>query len=156
MEKRVVFLGEAMPHEAGQILSIDDSCPDDLLRRFFELGISKGARVVVDSIAPLGDPISIRIKGYTLSLRRSEANLVKVALDRFSLVRALPGETVAVESVHGVALSSLLAAKGIREGTALEVADNRGPVFVRLAGSSSSPIRLGKGQASKVIVRKTG
>lgn len=43
-----------------------------------EMGCIPGEEVVVEQIAPLGDPISIRIAGYSLSLRRSEAKQVIV------------------------------------------------------------------------------
>jgi Fe2+ transport system protein FeoA len=42
-------------------------------RRLLEMGIIPGVRVAVNRVAPLGDPIDLLVKGYHLSLRRSEA-----------------------------------------------------------------------------------
>lgn len=41
-----------------------------------EMGCIPGELVIVEQIAPLGDPISIRIAGYSLSLRKNEANQI--------------------------------------------------------------------------------
>ena len=49
-------------------------------RRIVDMGLTAGSVVVVERIAPLGDPIEVRIRGYQLSLRRSEAARISVAL----------------------------------------------------------------------------
>lgn len=45
-------------------------------RRLFDMGITPGAVVYLRKKAPLGDPIEITLRGYELTLRKSEANLV--------------------------------------------------------------------------------
>ena len=47
-------------------------------RRLFDMGITPGAEVFLRKKAPLGDPIEITIRGYELTLRKSEAVCVKV------------------------------------------------------------------------------
>jgi Fe2+ transport system protein FeoA len=47
-------------------------------RRYLELGLVKGETVCAERVAPLGDPLAYRIKGYTLSLRREEAEHIHV------------------------------------------------------------------------------
>ena len=47
-------------------------------RRMLDMGLVCGAEVQVVRIAPLGDPVEFRVKGYDLSLRKSEAQLVLV------------------------------------------------------------------------------
>ncbi len=49
-------------------------------RRLMEMGLVRGERVLVQRVAPLGDPIEIRVMGYQLALRRSEARSVVVAV----------------------------------------------------------------------------
>jgi Fe2+ transport system protein FeoA len=49
-----------------------------LRRRFAEMGIVPGASIQVERVAPLGDPIAYRIRGYRLSLRREEAAQIEV------------------------------------------------------------------------------
>ena len=45
----------------------------DLQLKLMEMGCIPGEEIVVEQIAPLGDPISVRVAGYSLSLRKSEA-----------------------------------------------------------------------------------
>lgn len=47
-------------------------------RRIMDMGITKGAEVYVRKVAPLGDPIELTVRGYELSLRKSEAESVLV------------------------------------------------------------------------------
>ena len=47
-----------------------------LRRRLFDMGVTPGTTVYLRKIAPLGDPLEITIRGYELTLRNSEADLV--------------------------------------------------------------------------------
>jgi ferrous iron transport protein A len=47
--------------------------------KLMEMGCLPGEEIVVEQIAPLGDPISVRISGYSLSLRKNEANQIVVS-----------------------------------------------------------------------------
>ncbi|MCM1321905.1 MAG: ferrous iron transport protein A [Bacteroides sp.] len=47
-------------------------------RRIMDMGITKGVEVYVRKVAPLGDPIEITIRGYELSLRKADAELIQV------------------------------------------------------------------------------
>lgn len=47
-------------------------------RRIMDMGLTKGADVTVRKMAPLGDPIEVNVRGYELSIRKSEARLVEV------------------------------------------------------------------------------
>ncbi len=47
-------------------------------RRLMDMGVLPGERVEVQKVAPLGDPIEVRIRSYSLSLRRSEAEGIAV------------------------------------------------------------------------------
>ncbi len=49
-------------------------------RRIMDLGLIPGVKVKVIGVAPLGDPIDIEVKGYNLSIRKSEASMVKVRM----------------------------------------------------------------------------
>lgn len=50
-----------------------------LRRRLFDMGITPGAEVLVRKFAPLGDPVEITLRGYELSLRKTEAEAVLVS-----------------------------------------------------------------------------
>ena len=47
-------------------------------RRIMDMGITKGAQVCVRKVAPLGDPIELTVRGYELSLRKADAEMVEV------------------------------------------------------------------------------
>lgn len=59
-------------------------------RRLMELGLLPGTRVEVVRVAPLGDPIELSARGCFLSIRKSEARLVDVTLERAAAVAATP------------------------------------------------------------------
>ena len=48
------------------------------VRRLMDMGITKGVEVYVRKVAPLGDPIEVTVRGYELSLRKSEAESILV------------------------------------------------------------------------------
>jgi len=47
-------------------------------RRIMDMGITKGTEIYVRKVAPLGDPIEITVRGYELSLRKSDAEMIEV------------------------------------------------------------------------------
>ena len=49
-----------------------------LKRRIMDMGITKGAQILVRKVAPLGDPIEVNLRGYELSIRKSEAENILV------------------------------------------------------------------------------
>ena len=47
-------------------------------RRIMDMGITKGVEVYVRKVAPLGDPVEVTVRGYELSLRRADAEMIEV------------------------------------------------------------------------------
>ncbi len=47
-------------------------------RRIMDMGITKGTRIYVRKVAPLGDPFELQVRGYELSLRKADAEMVEV------------------------------------------------------------------------------
>ena len=47
-------------------------------RRIMDMGITKGVEITIRKVAPLGDPIEITVRGYELSLRKSDAEMIEV------------------------------------------------------------------------------
>ena len=47
-------------------------------RRIMDMGITKGVDIFVRKVAPLGDPIEVTVRGYELSLRKAEAEMIEV------------------------------------------------------------------------------
>lgn len=50
-------------------------------RRLFDMGVTPGARLILVKKAPLNDPLEIKIRNYSLTLRKSEAKFVEVELE---------------------------------------------------------------------------
>lgn len=47
-------------------------------RRIMDMGITKGTEVHVRKVAPLGDPVEVTVRGYELSIRKADADLIEV------------------------------------------------------------------------------
>lgn len=47
-------------------------------RRIMDMGITKGVEVFVRKVAPLGDPVEVNVRGYELSLRKADADMIEV------------------------------------------------------------------------------
>ena len=47
-------------------------------RRIMDMGITKGVEIYVRKVAPLGDPLELTVRGYELSLRKSDAEMIEV------------------------------------------------------------------------------
>jgi ferrous iron transport protein A len=69
-------LSELKVGERAVIIEFESS---DLELKLMEMGCLPGEEIIVEQKAPLGDPISVRIAGYSLSLRKNEANQILVA-----------------------------------------------------------------------------
>jgi Fe2+ transport system protein FeoA len=64
--------------ETGKSAIIRQFEQDDIFLKLMEMGVVPGEIVTVEQVAPLGDPISITVSGYNLSLRLNEASKVFV------------------------------------------------------------------------------
>lgn len=60
--------------ETGTVVKIEGVGP--VKRRIMDMGITKGCKIGVRKVAPLGDPIELTIKGYELSIRKADAKNV--------------------------------------------------------------------------------
>ena len=74
----LIKLDELLKGETGLIKKVDGE--GRLRRRLFDMGVTPGAEVLLRKKAPLGDPIEVTIRGYELTLRKVEANLVYVEI----------------------------------------------------------------------------
>lgn len=66
--------------ESGKILSVSGS--GAIRRRLFDMGVTPGADVRLRKKAPLGDPIEITLRGYELTLRKTEAACVMMEVKK--------------------------------------------------------------------------
>ena len=71
-----VTLDTLDPGQKGRILRIKGA--GEISKRIADMGLVRGATIEVERVAPLGDPVEFKIKGYHLSLRRREAQSIWV------------------------------------------------------------------------------
>ena len=64
----------------GQQAIISQFASDEVSLKLLEMGCIPGEKILLEQVAPLGDPISVNISGYSLSLRLSEADSILVTL----------------------------------------------------------------------------
>ena len=69
-------LSELKRGERGRILKIGSV--GGLHRRLLDMGLVSGSEIEMERVAPMGDPIEIKVKGYNLSLRKEEAASIQV------------------------------------------------------------------------------
>jgi ferrous iron transport protein A len=75
-------LKEIKPGETARVVKIGGnglvSGGNLVKRRIMEMGITKGVEVYVRKTAPLGDPVEITVRGYELSIRKADAEMIEV------------------------------------------------------------------------------
>ncbi len=62
----------------ARVISVNGS--SDISRRIMEMGVIPGVTVSVVKAAPFGDPIEVRVRGYSLAMRKTEADAIEVGL----------------------------------------------------------------------------
>ena len=70
-------LNDLTPGQSGTILSVGNQS-GAVKRRLVDMGLTPGTQVKVTKIAPLGDPVELRVRGYALSLRKADARNIEV------------------------------------------------------------------------------
>lgn len=73
--KRLTFLS---PGESAEVIGISRACRGPERRRFMDLGILPGTRIIAEMRSPGGDPTAYNIRGALIALRREQAHLIKV------------------------------------------------------------------------------
>lgn len=73
-------LQELKPGQSGKVVKISGT--GSIHHRILDMGIVKGVEVKVERVAPLGDPVEVKIKGYHLSLRKEEAAYIYIEVEK--------------------------------------------------------------------------
>ncbi|MEE0696911.1 MAG: ferrous iron transport protein A [Oscillospiraceae bacterium] len=69
-------LKDAKVGETLKVVRLNGAGP--LKRRIMDMGITKGVDIYIRKVAPLGDPIETTVRGYELSIRRADAEMIEV------------------------------------------------------------------------------
>ncbi len=76
MEKCMKTLKDLSAKESVTVVKITGEGP--VKRRIMDMGITKGVELYVRKVAPLGDPIEVTVRGYELSIRKADAQMIEV------------------------------------------------------------------------------
>ncbi|MBS6749960.1 MAG: ferrous iron transport protein A [Firmicutes bacterium] len=69
-------LKDAKVGETVKVVRLNGTGP--LKRRIMDMGITKGVEVYIRKVAPLGDPLETTVRGYELSIRRADAEMIEI------------------------------------------------------------------------------
>ncbi len=69
-------LREAKIGETVKVAKLN--CAGAIKRRIMDMGITKGVEIYIRKVAPLGDPIEVTVRGYELSLRKADAEMIEL------------------------------------------------------------------------------
>ena len=75
-EEKHTTVADLKPMQKGVVVRVNRK--GILAKRLAEMGVGKGALIEFKRVAPLGDPIDIKVKGYHLSLRKNEAADIEI------------------------------------------------------------------------------
>jgi ferrous iron transport protein A len=73
----MLTLKDIEPGKTVRVMKIHGEGP--VKRRIMAMGITRNAEVLVRKVAPLGDPVEVRVRGYELSLRKADIDSIEVA-----------------------------------------------------------------------------
>ena len=69
-------LGQVKPGQTATVVKLYGE--GAVRRRIMDMGITKGVMIYLRKVAPLGDPLELHLRGYELSLRKADAELIEV------------------------------------------------------------------------------
>ncbi|MGI6722233.1 MAG: FeoA family protein [Anaerovoracaceae bacterium] len=69
-------LGDVRPNNSVKVVKLRGESA--VKRRIMDMGITKGTEIFVRKVAPLGDPIEVTVRGYDLSIRKTDASNIEV------------------------------------------------------------------------------
>ena len=69
-------LREAKIGDSGKVVKLHGE--GAVKRRIMDMGITRGVEVYIRKVAPLGDPVEVTVRGYELSLRKADAEMIEI------------------------------------------------------------------------------
>ena len=74
----IVKLADMKPGVSGVVEALEGH--GNIQHRLVDMGVDKGSHITVVKVAPLGDPVEVKVKGTALALRKNEAAMISVAV----------------------------------------------------------------------------
>ena len=73
---KIMTLRDVSVGQTVKVVKLSGEGPDR--RRIMDMGITKGVEIYVRKVAPLGDPVEVTVRGYELSIRKADAEIIEV------------------------------------------------------------------------------
>lgn len=163
----IFTLDKMAPGESGRVVRIHGRGP--VRRRLVDMGLTHGAVIDMVKTSPLGDPVEYRLRGYHLSLRKSEARTIEVELLNGSrpcrnrhrghsrsskpLARCKTGEQVQITQIRGGrGFSRRIRGLDLKPGMLVDIIQNDFPGPLIIATDDGDRLEVGKGLASHILV----
>ena len=173
----VTTLDKLIPGESGRVLKV--SGRGAIRRRLVDMGLTTGAEIEMVKLSPLGDPVEYRLRGYHLSLRKSEAKTIEVELisDTIPMRRwghdhahthgyaharaigltlgsCMPGQEVEITRTRGGRrFQRRINDLGLLPGAKVMVIQNEFPGPMIISVNDGKRLSLGKGMAMHIMVK---
>lgn len=164
----IFTLDKMAPGESGRVVRIHGRGP--VRRRLVDMGLTRGAVIDMVKTSPLGDPVEYRLRGYHLSLRKSEARTIEVELlsdsrpdrerqrgqaqETKPLLRGKSGEQVEIIRVRGGrGFRRRIQGMDLQPGTIIDIILNDFPGPLIIATQDGDRLEVGKGLASHILVK---
>ena len=164
---KIITLDQLAPGESGRIIKVRGR--GAIRRRMVDMGLTSGVVVDMVKISPLGDPVEYRLRGYHLSLRRSEARTIEVEIvgdtiplrewrhysgSDLPLGRVQSGQRVSITRTRGGSrFQRKVKELGLYPGLDIQVIQNEfpGPLIISL--NEENRLVIGKGLARHILVK---
>lgn len=163
----VTTLDKLVPGEQGKIKKV--SGRGAIRRRLVDMGLTTGAEIEMVKLSPLGDPVEYRLRGYHLSLRKSEAKTIEVELlsDSFPVRGRGPvsgsgltlgvcqaGQIVEITRTRGGRrFQKKLKELELIPGSKVSILQNEFPGPLTISINDGKRLVLGKGMAMHIMVK---
>ena len=163
----IFTLDKMVPGESGRIVRIHGRGP--VRRRLVDMGLTQGAVIDMIKTSPLGDPVEYRLRGYHLSLRKSEARTIEIELLNGSrplrewhgssrsdipLLKCKTGQKVEIIRTRGgKGFNKRLRGMNLKPGVVLYVVQNDFPGPIIVSVNNGDRLVLGKGMARHILVQ---
>jgi len=165
----VITLDKLVPGESGRIKRLRGK--GAVRRRLVDMGLTSGAVIDMVKVSPLGDPVEYRLRGYHLSLRRSEAKTIEVELigdpipskgrGHFSgsilpLGLCRSGQKVKITKTRGGRrFHRKLEHLGLNPGLEVQIIQNDFPGPMIISINDEDRLVIGKGLAMHILVKSS-
>lgn len=163
----VTTLDKLVPGESGRVVKV--SGKGAIRRRLVDMGLTTGSEIEMVKLSPLGDPVEYRLRGYHLTLRKSEAKTIEVELSSDSiplhrwgdvhgvgltLGRCRSGQEVEITRIRGGRrFQGRIEELELKPGAKVLMIQNEfpGPLIISVNGGKR--MTLGRGMAMQVMVK---